>query len=68
METSRQLHSRNSEEERADRAYDVGETCRVSGEEEIAMMTSLTFSFIGELYTPWNHGFLVGNQLHLTFS
>jgi hypothetical protein len=68
METSRQLHSRNSEEERADRAYDVGETCRVSGEEEIAMMTSLTFSFIRELYTPWNHGFLVGNQLHLTFS
>jgi hypothetical protein len=33
METSRQLHACNSEEERADRAYDVGETCRMSGHE-----------------------------------
>jgi hypothetical protein len=44
METSRQLHARDGEEERADRAYDIGEICRMSGYVDRTAVTLTQYS------------------------
>ena len=69
VETSRQLHERDGEKERVDRAHDVGETCRMSGYVDRAAVTqsneeredgdAISFNVIA---------FWLEKHLHLSFS
>jgi hypothetical protein len=71
VETSRQLHTRDGQEERADRAYGVGETCRMIGEEEREdgdAMRSLTIHPLESFISFELAAFWLKKHMHLFFS